>query len=358
MIINDVTTIQNIMKSLNSPRINTSFCFIVILLFVLFSCYNKKPDASSINSLTEFGLKGRVKSFSETDFRTKIISGEIQRGDMVSKSVYIFNENGMITEDRQYNSEGKLSWKSVFKYDYEGHLIERATYYDSLDFRNRVVYKYDNRDNLIEESKLNSKGEIEYRVNYKYNRKGHNTEKLIFRPAEKYWNISVEYDENKNIIKSSSYKISEAQVTRYFYKHDPERNRVEEVYYRPDGSRGSTYIDIFDDKGNKIESEVYGSDDSLIYKSEFRYDERGNVLERKTGAGNNKMETDQTLKYDSVGNIIEEINYSKWMISKNTYNYLSFDKEGNWLIRRIIVSSVSTGKNFSFVEREREIIYY
>ena len=347
------------MKYTGYIRFNASYFFIFILLLCILSCSDSKQEFSGKeNTVSGFGLKGNVRSASVTDFRTKGDPGETQRGDILSKSIYLFDQAGRLTEDQQYNSNGRLSWRSELKYDNEGDLMEKTTYFDSLELGNKIIYKYGDKHNIIEETSTNSKGEIEYRIDYKYNRKGNLAEKQIFRPAEKFWNISLYYDENNNIKKRSSYSVTEAQVTKFLYIYDKKNNCIEEVYLRPDGSRGSKYIDKFDIAGNKIAAIVYGADDSIIYKSVYKYDETGNLVERLGGIKDNEQKTEQRFKYDSSGNIIEEINYNGWMDSKTTYEYLNFDHEGNWLVRKILVSLLSTEKKYSYVEREREISYY
>jgi hypothetical protein len=303
-------------------------------------------------------LKGSVKILKTTDYRTRIISDSIVRGDMLSGSVYLFRPDGNLEEDRQYNSAGRLIWKSVYKYDKSGNLSEKETYLDSIDLKNRVVYKYDVKKNLVEEISFDKNGNLEYKISYKYNTKGQVIEKLIFRPSERNWNISLSYDDEKKVKKRSSFKVSEAQNTRYVYKHDMGGKRVEEIYYRPDGSKGSRYVNVYNDNGKRTEYSVYGTDDSLLYKSIFKYDNSGNMIERQGLEGDSDLRTKETNRYDSAGNLVESVSYNLWMVSRTTNDYLKFDKSGNWLIRRVIVSSHVTGKQYSYIESEREITYY
>jgi hypothetical protein len=346
------------MRSYGFIRAKASLAILISLLLVHASCEDTNPVRLTENLYTQMGLKGTVKMLKTTDYRTRLQSDSVVRGDMLSGSVYLFNPDGNLKEDRQYNGEGKLIWKSLYKYDNSGNLSEKATYLDSTDLKNRVVYKYDVKKNIVEETSFNNSGSLEYKISYKYNAKGQLIEKLIFRPSEKNWNISLSYDENKNIKRSSSYTVSEAQTTRYIYRHDKEGKKVEEIYYRPDGSKGSRYVNIYNDKGKRIEYSVYGSDDSLLYKSVFKYDDSGNMIERQGLEGDADLSIKETNKFDSAGNLVESVSYNKWMVSRTSNAYLKYDKSGNWLIRRVIVSSFVTGKQYSYIETDREITYF
>ena len=358
LIISNVYLNQNIMKSRKLFPVS-SLLILIILLVAIVSCHHKEqPPKSEDNIYSQMELRGNVKSVTESDYRTKNTPAGIERGEMLSKYKFLFSPDRKLMEEIQYNSDGKLIWQSVYKWDTDGKLTEKVTYLDSVAIKNKIVYHYDNLRNLTEEISYDYKDSVEYRITYKYDGNGFNTEKLIYRPAEKNWNIAIDYNEDKKIEKTSFYSVTEPQVTRFFYKYDIAGNSVEEVYIRHDGSRGSRNITIYDEAGRKAGYEMYGSDDSLIYKSVYKFDEYGKLVERMGGSSKSAISVEEKFKYDSNGNLIESVNYSGPIISKTINEYLKTDTAGNWLIRRIIITSAVGGKRFSYIETEREIEYY
>lgn len=107
--------------------------------------------------------------------------------------------------------------------------------------------------------------------------------------------------------------------------------------YRPD----------FDKKGILISKLVYGNDGTLLSKRVYTYDRAENKVKETVFTDNGTRYNDSTLyTYDASGNLAGEINFgsangieSEARIShKLRYEYLSFDKKGNWLERKVFDS--------------------
>ena len=67
---------------------------------------------------------------------------------MKSRTAYIRNAKGMLLEEKEFNSDGKLVYARNLKYDTQQNLIEESGTDRALKFKNS--YRYDSRGNKIE----------------------------------------------------------------------------------------------------------------------------------------------------------------------------------------------------------------
>tara|TARA_B100000427_G_C15087117_1_gene411089 strand:+ start:66 stop:452 length:387 start_codon:yes stop_codon:yes gene_type:complete len=88
--------------------------FIVgFLLFGFSQKEEKKADWKKDN------LKGKVKSVTETQYRSVEKFGEVQKDSLRRKETRKYDDNGNGTEYAKYNSDGSLKYKMTFKYEYD-----------------------------------------------------------------------------------------------------------------------------------------------------------------------------------------------------------------------------------------------
>ena len=79
--------------------------FIVGFLLVGFSQKKEKQT-----DWEKENLKGKVKSITLTDYNAKKIFRKIKKGYSKGKKTTKFNNDGNLTEEVYYNSNGSLSW--------------------------------------------------------------------------------------------------------------------------------------------------------------------------------------------------------------------------------------------------------
>ncbi len=104
----------------------------------------------------------------------------------------------------------------------------------------------------------------------------------------------------------------------------------------------------YDQKGNRIEQLVYGNNGQFNNRRVYEYDTDRNKLKETVFTGDGKLYNDSTkYVYDSRGIVIQQTNFigndsrQESMARPNhnlTYVYVKFDKNGNWLERKVLDS--------------------
>ena len=137
------------------------------------------------NDLKEMGYSGDIESIISTDYELYSKFGEEQIGNMISKSISKFNNDGNELEYFNYDLDGNLLWKHKKTYDEKGDLLEECGYNYSdgnKDWKHK--YKYDEKGNLLEECIFDS-GCLHWKYTYTYDEKGNRIE-------EKYYEYTFE----------------------------------------------------------------------------------------------------------------------------------------------------------------------
>ena len=130
---------------------------LLILLCVplMFSCgenNDEKVQKEEIeNDLTRANIKGKVKEIIETTFSAKEYFGEPQKGDLRTKYISKYNEDGNRTEETFYNADGELGGKYKYQYDEDGNITESTSYNadGEIDMKSKYQYEYDKLKNWI-----------------------------------------------------------------------------------------------------------------------------------------------------------------------------------------------------------------
>ena len=163
---------------------------LLILLCVplMFSCgenNDEKVQKEEIeNDLTRANIKGKVKEIIETTFSAKESFGEPQKGDLRTKDISKYNEDGNRTEETSYNADGELARKYKDQYDEDGNRTEKTFY--NADGEIMFKFQYDEDGNKTESTYYNSDGEINMKWKYQYE-----YDKL------KNWIVRLEYTDGK-----------------------------------------------------------------------------------------------------------------------------------------------------------------
>lgn|GEM_PF-6168661 len=241
--------------------------FILVFLF-----WGVNPSQGQVNN-----LKGKVKSYRQTDYEIANKSGEPEKGkklidDFNYYDTFIsFDVNGKQIEFSGYNLDGNIKSGTFTKTDLNGTIIETINLMSdgSID---TMKYRFDNMGNRIE-----------------YNQAGITTSEEIFRFGQKV--ESIRYDgEGKILIRT-----------------------------------------IYDVKGNRTEIRFYNpGNGSLFCKTKYNYDKKGNCVESFKNDGRYRT----TYKYDKHGNETESIIHDDDGSTKVCTSIYTLDSHGNW-VRRI-----------------------
>jgi len=208
----------------------------------LFACSDDGSINRPINTLENIGLKGKVKTLTETIYEAK---------DDINKNISLFDNNGNLIEissygNRPYDSNLTLRYKAFYKYDEKGHEIECDN-----SIGGRTLSKYDEKGNKIEEALYRS---------------GDN--KLLSKHINKY-------DEQGNKLEEAEYDPSGRLIESFTIKHDNKGREIERISSHSDKFRSKIK---YDKRGNIIEETNFGNPRKYKYD---KYDKFGNWLIRE-----------------------------------------------------------------------------
>jgi hypothetical protein len=319
------------MKSLNIVAFKSGTLLLISLFSILISCTNGRRPGNTENNLENLGLKGEVRTITETVFRVDTNSTEIQDRAVISRAIRHFNRDGNPNEEKYLSPDGTQ--------------------------RGRTTYKYDEKNNLILKVDLDHSGDIEYRESYKYDQDGKEIERNGIRPPNSQWNIVVYYDKSGNLKKGSYHALVKSQTTTILFRYDDKGNKVEEKILGSEKYLISRRVNIFDEGGYLNGSDLYDSKDTLIQRTIFKYDGSGNLIEEKQGQSRTGFNTSRSWEFDEKGDLIREtLSYGENK-TNYTFNYFSYDKHGNWLVKTESFFSPKTGEVNTIIT-ERVIGYY
>jgi glycogen debranching enzyme len=135
----------------------------LLLIFIsLFSFAQSKKDIRN------------NKIASETAMITVTENGK----EITYKDSYtIYDKNGNVIEQTEFNRDGSIKNKETNKFDANKNKIETTEYNEKDKTTTKTTFVYDKNDNKILETEYDGKGKIIRQSAYIYNNKGFKTEK-------------------------------------------------------------------------------------------------------------------------------------------------------------------------------------
>ncbi|HQO09578.1 MAG TPA: hypothetical protein PLK90_05505 [Clostridiales bacterium] len=268
------------------------------------------PAESFTTDLSSLGLRGSVRSVSEISYKAEDKFGEIHKGLKTGKStIIIFEPTGMIREEQNFGSDGKILSSKRNIYDNSGNKIENI--FDAegkLDNSKKI--SYDNKGCIIEETVYNSLGILESKYKYKYSG-GKLTEACEYNSDGSVSRVELyAYDENGNKTEENFYN-SESELTdshKFVYEKDPAGNLTVKDYYKIDGVENISW-EKFDVNVKRTEQGSGIKDDPKAVITQFKYDEAGNIIEET--CNNPEQIIKYTYEYDKTGNWIKRVSFEK-----------------------------------------------
>ena len=249
----------------------------LLILFLSFIACSDKPE----NDLSNFNLKGKVKSFSQESYEVKVRNENIIKGRKIDG----FNE-----PDDIFFSD---SFRIHFKFDENGNKIEENNFNSKGKLHDKRIYKYNEKGNLFESSSLFNENETTKQI-YHYNTKGELMSINYFRNEEFFMEDYYQYDDKGNLIDYSSWTVNPKKLQwQTNYKYDEEGNVIE----KDDDNWVTTYE--YDDKGNKIVEKQINKHDDGVYKSMYRYDKDENLIEKiEENSRKGEIQSSLNFKYE------------------------------------------------------------
>ena len=139
-----------------------------------------------------------------------------------SKSIYIYDAKGVLTESNGYTGNGILETKIIFKYNAKGDLFERNLYNGEGSLSGKTNNNYDSRGVLIAINEFDKDGLL-----------------LSSEKVDAKGNIFQKTVKNKVV---------------FFAKYNLQGKRIETSYYDDDGSPTRKEFSKYDANGNEIEN--------------------------------------------------------------------------------------------------------
>jgi uncharacterized protein RhaS with RHS repeats len=285
---------------------------IILLLIssssIVFS--QKKINQNEINY--DWGtiyLKGKIKKISlyiydltSSDSNTKILSSEV-----------LFNENGYVIEDHQYNSEKELIRKIIYEYNSD-HLLTKETFSESFS----TGYFYDNRNNLIKEVTENFDSNSKMKTEYKYDVNNNLIEFLEFDNLDSLvFRTKLIYNTKNQLVEKTTIDESMGVMTNNTYKYDSIGNKIM-------STAGLIHKYSYNKNKKIIKDETYLKDGSVDYIKVYEYDSNDNLIEEQNLDSKQKITYKSTYLYDSKGNLFQKADFNenqKELIREFNYEY-------------------------------------
>lgn len=279
---------------------------LMIVAIILFSC--NKNEIEIPLRIKDDANKG-IKVLTESRYSAINTDGEVVKGDLDSRSIKRFDEDGNVLEYLSYgnnslrkDNQTSLIEKFTYTYDEQGYLIEMNSQVDHVMAPSKWVYKNNRYGYEVEMNAYFKDGSLSYKSTSNYDAKGN----LV----EKNW---TEGDE----------------TSKQIYTYDAENNLIEKNDYY---------------NGSEISSR----------KTTYKYDYKGNVIESLSVNANAHFYTRETYEYDENGNKIVTTSYDSSGKASAISNckYLNLDGSGNWGRQDGYLNGV-----INWIT-EREIVYY
>jgi hypothetical protein len=131
---------------------------IVIILVIVLCTFTSNIYSQSRKKAEKLGIK------SVTEIK---VDYEDSNGDEIIRRIKVFDENGNVIEDKDYNRAGKLQEKITYEYNGDNELIKEVHYRPNNKVQESFTYKY--RDGLIvERCKYDSNNRLLWKRKYVY----------------------------------------------------------------------------------------------------------------------------------------------------------------------------------------------
>jgi hypothetical protein len=229
-------------------------------------------------SCKEMGLKGNVKSISETQYKLSDINPGLNE---VLLTKFSFNKNCCKTEELTTDVEGEIKNKHTVAYDKSGNIVSENKETPTVAGYFTTKYRY-NADKQLSKKEVSSKNVLFATHIYHYADNG-----------------TVK---KKEIKKTQGYDINDEE---FEYKYDEKNRLVEEIHV--DGKRYNKTVYQYNDKDQIIRRVEYNERGGITYETDYVYDELDNLsTETSAYRGNNTFNYSYIYEYDNQGNWINK----------------------------------------------------
>ncbi len=183
-----------------------------------------------------FKLKGEVASVTELEYAAQKLGKAVDKGELKSKTVYLYNDSGYRTGFTSYGADGVLTSRSEYNYNDSGRLVDVKRYRGDGGLNVTTTYKYDKLGNESEERNTDPSGLMFMSAKGKYDLNGN---RIVYDRFDQFGHLflksNLRYDKNGNEIEEREYDSHESLQfkTSYEYsEYDSKGNWQRRVMYK------------------------------------------------------------------------------------------------------------------------------
>ncbi|MGM9641937.1 MAG: hypothetical protein ACI3XI_01875 [Eubacteriales bacterium] len=228
----------------------------------LFGCVgNKAPDETEAGAQTtaQQDETNDLKSVAEKKYYviSALTSKSVSKNDVQTLAVeYKWKENAMISDG--------------FHCEFDGNgFLTKESVYDS--YVNGYEYKYDQNGNMTEQIGYGSDGIVLLRVEYKYDQNGNKTEVIRYGPNGFADHYEYKYDQSGKMTEEIGYKEDGSVCRRAEFEYDQKGNRTKKNCFNPDGSASGYVVYKYDKNGNMTERTSYNAQNQMYEKNTYEW---------------------------------------------------------------------------------------
>jgi hypothetical protein len=240
---------------------------VAVLFFLVCSC-SENNNAESPNKGITFrrasndlrlgGLKGKIKSLTENDYKIIDQSGVVQK-KLMDKTISIYNESGNQLESVFYNEHETIDRTEKYKYDAIGQKKEMDKFNADGAFMGKSICHSDTIGNNYETVSYTANDSFQHKEMYKYDCRNNLIEVRFYYPNEKlYWRISNKYDDSCNCTEVTHYDVNDSVASHFELQFEGMRKIVGTKYYSYGKLEDeTTKFEDFDEAENWLKETIF-----------------------------------------------------------------------------------------------------
>lgn len=198
-------------------------------------------------------------------------------GNLVGRTAFAYDSAGRTRLMTRFDPQGEERWRTAQEYDAAGR-VRAQRFLHAGARESRTVYDYDERDNLTLMESYDSDGRLEARQVTRYDGAGRKHEEEIHDGAQPRWRVEYRYDAEGRLREKETYDANPRLPTRpsgpqrgkvvYTY-HPGGGHTVEMIRHDTGGAVSGRRVERFDASGKRVEWEEFHADGTRVAQHVF-----------------------------------------------------------------------------------------
>lgn len=245
---------------------------------------NLKAGFQKVNKVADIGLKGQVKTFKVTPYKTDDNFGKVEkssrmdywRGDVIS----IFDKQGFKVQSDRFDRQGQLTQRVIYKYNETGNRSSRDSYNASGKILLRHVYVYNPKGHPMACNGYDPNLGLVESFTYKTNEKGQIVDETCVKSTQPSCNnYKVTYEKDGKLSSVCVEGKVENSCEKYVYD---KQGRISQIELHRQGTLRQKTTITYDEKGNEKSMVVFDANNTFVEEREYSYtyDDNGNWVQR------------------------------------------------------------------------------